>query len=99
MRTPKTIVVTAAAMLSTLCLSSATLTAEPAKVAEQIIEVEIQSEPMRMSASSKKPSPSLRANTRMSATVAQIEPDGSVTLDCENQHVDFRSQQLQDEAR
>lgn len=88
---------TAMILSSTLCLSSTALTAEPIKLADQIIEVEIQSEPMRLS--SKKPTPNVRANTRMSATVAQIEADGTVTLDCENQHAHQHVQQLQTEPR
>jgi hypothetical protein len=93
--------ITKSAMIlsSTLSLSSIALAAEPAKIADQIIDVEIQSEPMRMSASSKKPSPTLRANTRLSATVAHIEPDGTVSLDCENQHAHQQVQQLQTEPR
>ena len=93
------IVKTAVQLTSALSLASAAAAAEPAKAVEQIIDVQIQSEPMQMRASSKKPSPTLRANTRMSATVAQLESDGTVTLDCESQHVDMREQQLQVEPR
>jgi hypothetical protein len=93
------IVKTAVLLTSALSLAGAAAAAEPVKVSEQIIEVEIQSEPMRMSASAKKPSPTLHANTRMSATVAQLESDGTVTLDCESQHIDKRDLQLQVEPR
>lgn len=90
---------TAVQLTSALSLASAAAAAEPAKAVEQIMDVQIQSEPMQMSASSKKPSPTLRANTRMSATVAQLESDGTVTLDCESQHLDMREQQLRVEPR
>jgi len=86
---------TAAFLTATLSLASAALAGESPKASEQVISVEIQSEPLRVSASAKKPSATLHANTRMSATVAHVNADGTLTLSCESQHTHWPAEQLQ----
>ena len=85
---------TAVCLTTMLILSSAAFAGEAPKAAERVIQVQIQSEPLRVSANAKKPGPATHANSRMSATVAHVGADGKLTLKCENHPLDWPAQQL-----